>query len=117
MFRARSLTLMVAVSAIASLQGCACHGDTLVTNGDDGKPDAGQQMMPPPMNVPDAGTDAGIVQPPAGWCASDCDCPGGSSCVATTGELTTNSCAPGTNTCTMLCPVMCGSGTQCTQGV
>jgi hypothetical protein len=58
-----------------------------------------------------------VVQPPNGWCASDCDCPSGSSCVATTGELMTQTCEPGTNTCVTACPVQCGAGTQCMGGV
>ncbi|MEW6434946.1 MAG: hypothetical protein AB1730_25885 [Myxococcota bacterium] len=51
-----------------------------------------------------------------GWCASDCDCPSGQRCVATTGELTTNECQPGAGTCNVPCPMACGAGTQCLNG-
>ncbi len=111
----RPLPLLLLACGLAALQGCQCHGDTLMTNDDPNhpQPDAGPPVVvkqtPPP--------DAGVTQPPAGWCASDCDCATGSTCVATTGELTGNSCAPGTNTCMVTCPVTCGAGTQCVQGV
>lgn len=61
-----------------------------------------------------SGGGGGVV---AGWCASDCDCPSGQRCVATTGELPTNECQPGVGTCSMPCATACGAGTQCVNGV
>lgn len=60
------------------------------------------------------GGGGGAVGP--GWCASDCDCPSGQRCVATTGELPTNECQPGAGTCSAPCATVCGAGTQCVNG-
>lgn len=63
-----------------------------------------------------SGGGGGSITPGPGWCASDCDCPSGQRCVATTGELTTNECQPGAGTCSTPCGSVCGAGTQCLNG-
>jgi hypothetical protein len=110
-------TVLVLISAIAVCLGasaCDCGGGQLVSTPDmhGGSGGGGHSMVPPPMPV-----DAGMPPPPTGWCSNDCDCPTGSACLTTGGELTNNSCQPGTNTCDRPCSTPCGPGTTCQNGV
>jgi len=131
----RTLSLFTAVLLLTSA-GCQCGGDTVIRSyqGDDpanrdGGTGGGVASTGGGSGGGTASTGGGAgggggtastgggggsVGP--GWCASDCDCPSGQRCVATTGELTTNECQPGAGSCSTPCATVCGGGTQCVNG-
>lgn len=100
------LALLISLIAVP-LAACDCGSGALVTSGDK-QPSPGPQQPAPTTPV---------VTTPAGWCGGDCDCPTGTRCISTGGELTGNSCQAGMNTCDRPCAVTCGAGTTCQLGV
>ncbi len=103
------LKVLISAFVLLGAAACDCGGGALVTTGDD------HTMTPtgPQMVAPTAPTST----TPPGWCGNDCDCATGSVCVSGAGELSQNSCQPGTNTCPRPCATVCGTGTTCTNGV
>jgi hypothetical protein len=104
----RFLSLLIsALFVCLGAAGCDCGSGQLVSTPDMHAPSG---PMQPPVTTPTSG-------PPIGWCSNDCDCPSGSVCLAGQGELTSNQCQPGTNTCNKPCATACSSGSVCQNGV
>ncbi|MBL8954827.1 MAG: hypothetical protein JNK82_28880 [Myxococcaceae bacterium] len=101
---------------LATAAACDCGGGVLVSSPDDPKPN--QPNQPTQPTNPTNPTNPTQPMNPPGWCSSDCDCPNGEACTNIGGgELTSQACRPGMNTCDRPCTVTCGAGTICQMGV